>query len=89
MATQTAPDVDSIEHLDHEPECESTTHVVCPRADVFLNQHGCGAALICSPCLARLEKNCREAFNDSDALECCACHGFFHTFEALYQVVPL
>lgn len=85
-STEIAPA--SIEHLDLRPVCSSKDHGANPpRADYWVDFHGCEDHFACTPCL-----NFQRAWFDMPPVgaECGICGQYFTTFEAAHtKVRPL
>ncbi|MGY1946621.1 hypothetical protein [Nocardia asiatica] len=85
MSTLTEYRADSIEHLDHEPEC-AACHA---RAVFWLASHGCMDALGCTRCTenecALIEADIRKF----GVVTCCQCDQPFTRREDFTKVVPL
>ncbi|RBO87549.1 hypothetical protein [Nocardia puris] len=79
-------DANSIEHLDHDPACESGDHDPdVPRADYWIDSHGCHQAFWCAACV----ENGREGFRRHESMMCRKCGRVFKRFAAGLKVVPL
>lgn len=84
----TAPAIEatSIEQLDHEPQCQCSGHQgTPPRADYYIDQHGCDDYLFCAACLA--EERARLA--QLAILHCDVCGRTARALDDLITVRPL
>ncbi|MFE3052319.1 hypothetical protein [Nocardia sp. NPDC059239] len=92
MATQIAPDIDSIEHLDHEMGCDSPAHDgVPPPADYWVDVHnGCSEHLLCAGCVQSVQNYLEDELRNGMDTRCNYCDGLVRSFTELYtRVVPL
>ncbi|WP_280412591.1 hypothetical protein [Nocardia asiatica] len=89
MSTLTEQRADSIEHLDHEPECGTGFHAGPPRAHFWIRHHECEECLICMNCLKRLRAKWDRDITIMGKTRCRKCGKLASKFEDAYQVMPL
>ncbi|MBF6326536.1 hypothetical protein IU451_28970 [Nocardia cyriacigeorgica] len=89
MSTQTEHRADSIEHLDHEAECDMKWHQGPPKAHFWIDAHNCHDALTCSSCLVKAKDDFRGLILLGGAVSCSICGRHFVSFERFARVVPL
>ncbi|MFE7744408.1 hypothetical protein [Nocardia sp. NPDC057455] len=85
MSTLTEHRADSIEHLDHEPECDG-----CSATAVFgLRSHGCMEALGCVDCTKTTCDHIDAGISKYGSILCRFCHKAFQRRTNFTEVVPL
>lgn len=89
MSTQTEHRADSIEHLDHGPECCGIGHRDSRPAAWWANGHGCAEALVCNFCLNLEMYWFSERVRTCGYERCAQCFKTFSSFPDWMTVVPL
>ncbi len=92
MSAQMDERTDSIEHLDHEVSCDSIFHGdgPRPRADFWVDVHGCAENLFCAACNVEEKRVVDEGVQNGKELCCMHCFKPIWTYSDCYtKVVPL
>jgi hypothetical protein len=85
MSTLTEHRADSIEHLDHDPECDG-----CGAPAVFgLLSHGCMEALGCVECTKSTCDHIDASISEYGSVLCSVCRKPFQRRTDFTKVVPL
>ncbi|WP_157115063.1 hypothetical protein [Nocardia niwae] len=85
MATQTDERADSIEHLDHNPNCDG-----CGKpAKFWLGSHGCMEAFGCPACTEFTCDMCESDIRKVGTVLCRMCNKRFQRLPDFVRVEPL
>ncbi|WP_280357113.1 hypothetical protein [Nocardia otitidiscaviarum] len=90
MTTALAPDMSSIEHLNHEPACGSCRHIGDAPAAFLLRVHGgCHEVFVCPGCVTKARIAVADRLEICGMFRCGYCSQPFRSFDAWATVMPL